>query len=70
MKDVDAEKGISEGGWNSINLIDVIFDGDKVTYKLRSTVVIEVNSTKGGEFNCMGNVTRKYEKTRDVPKKE
>ncbi len=70
FKDVEDEKDISAGGWSSINLFDVVFDGDKVTYKLMTTVVLEVNSSKTGTFEVMGNVTKKYEKTMDIPSKE
>ena len=70
LQDVENEKDISDGSWSSINLFDVVFDDNKVTYKLMVTVVIGVKSTKTGEFECVGNLTKKYEKTMDVPDKE
>ena len=63
---------MSEGSWNSINLLEVSFDEDKVTFTLMTTIFIEVknNIKDGGNFMIMGNSTRKSEKTFDIPEKE
>lgn len=42
-KDVDKVKGIEKGSWSSINVVDVKNVGSKWTYKITSSVVLEMN---------------------------
>lgn len=43
--DVEKTKGVDQGSWSSINVIDVKSDasGKKWTYKITSSVVLEMN---------------------------
>jgi capping protein beta len=44
-KDVDKTRGVDQGSWSSINVIDVRTDAAKKkwTYKITSSVVLEMN---------------------------
>ena len=53
-------------------MFDVVFDDGEVTYKLMTTVFLEVKNTgkKTGDFMIMGNATKKKNVTKSVPEKE
>lgn len=43
-KNVEKSKGIEDGSWSSINVIDIKTDGkSKWTYKITTSVVLEMN---------------------------
>jgi len=58
---VVVKRDVNEGdsSWNSINLFDVCFDSGEVTYKLMTTVFLELKDNTNGDFMIMGNSTKK-----------
>jgi len=55
----DKEDDEGDSSWNSINLFDVCFDSGEVTYKLMTTVFLELKDNTNGDFMIMGNSTKK-----------
>ena len=61
-KNVDKARGVDQGSWSSINVIDVRSDASKRkwTYKITSSVVLEmnINQPDTGNFNVAGSLTK------------
>lgn len=61
-KNVEKSKGIEDGSWSSINVIDIKTDGkSKWTYKITTSVVLEMNIIENqdvGKFNITGTLTK------------
>jgi capping protein beta len=61
-KNIEKSKGLEDGSWSSINVIDVKTDGKtKWTYKITTSVVLEMNVLTNedvGKFNITGTLTK------------
>lgn len=64
-----AAQAVSKGSWDAIHVVEVVEDGDtKATYKLTTTVLIDMLVDKETVGNCSigGNVTRQSEKVESI----
>ncbi|CAD8169090.1 unnamed protein product [Paramecium octaurelia] len=70
-KNVEKTKGIEDGSWSSINVIDIKTDGkSKWTYKITTSVVLEMNIIQNqdvGKFNITGTLTKQKEESFEAP---
>lgn len=65
---VDQKKGIESGVWDTINFVNVKFSNDgglKATYKLTSTVILQMSLSHNicGAVDLSGSITKQIEST-------
>ena len=68
-KDVEGDKHVKEGSWNSIHVVEVENQaGGKAKYKLTTTIMItmDTNGKESGVTNLAGSLTRQSEQTTAV----
>ena len=68
-KDVEGDRHVKEGSWNSIHVVEVNnLAGGKAKYKLTTTIMIsmDTNGKESGVTNLAGSLTRQSEQTTAV----
>lgn len=62
-KEVENNEFVAQGEWESVNYVTAIINGAEATYKLTTTVLINMNVSQEsvGETNVSGLVTRQSE---------
>lgn len=62
-KDVDQKKGVEKGCWDSINIVDVKIQNNKVSYRLTTSLILDmkINNPENGEVVINGTLAKKKE---------
>ena len=64
----DGDKFVNKGSWDSIHIVEVQEQGSKATYKLTTTVMLDmgIDNADVGNTNLAGSLTRQSEVTKSV----